>query len=143
MKRRDFVKSAALGAAGCALSPHVSRAASSRPNVLLILVDQMRTPRWTPLLETPNISRLAEEGVSFTNHFAAASTCSPSRACLFTGLHTSQHNVLQNCDFADKNPSLDPAITTMGHLFRDAGYRTPYKGKWHLTLKKDRHLAAA
>jgi len=142
MKRRDFIKDAAIAAAaGAAFSTRAAAASPKRPNVLLILVDQMRTPMFTPLLSTPNIDRIAAEGVSFNRHFVAASVCSPSRASLITGKHPGGHNIMINCDFhnGDKQPSLDTSITTMGHVFRNVGYRTPYKGKWHLTLKDDRN----
>lgn len=140
MMRRDFLESSAMAAAGV-LGPSLSSSASRKPNVLFILVDQLRSPCWTPELETPNMDRLASEGVSFENHFVSASVCSPSRACLLTGTHTTQNHILINCDFVngDRQPSLDPSMPTIGALFRDAGYRTPYKGKWHLTLSKDRH----
>ncbi len=140
MRRRDFMKGAAaagmsLGAAG-ALG-----AGQQRPNVLLIMVDQWRQPRWTPRLRTPNVDRLAASGVSFSNSFISASPCSPSRACILTGTYTTQNKMYSNCDFvtADLQPSLDPRIPTLGHMFRDSDYRTPYRGKWHLTRRADRN----
>lgn len=142
MKRREFIKTSAIGtAAGIALGPSLLRAQEARPNVLLILVDQMRQPRWTPAGITPNVDRLSKRGVSFTNHFVSAVPCSPSRACLFTGTYTTQNKMFTNCDFVEGalQPSLDPKIPTMGHIFRGAGYRTPYRGKWHLTRKFDQN----
>jgi len=138
MKRRDFLKSSALAAAGFGLAPRLG--AAPRPNVLLIEVDQMRTPRWTLPDITPNIDRLAANGVSFTRHFTSAVPCSPSRACLFTGTYTTQNKMLTNCDFVEGNiqPSLDPKIPTTGHVFKAAGYQTPYRGKWHLSRGKTR-----
>jgi len=67
MKRREFIKSSAVAATG--LSIGASRpllAEQKRPNVLLIMVDQMRQPCWMPHVKTPNIDRLAAQGVSFT-----------------------------------------------------------------------------
>jgi len=115
-------------------------ARGARPNILIIMVDQMREPMWTPQLDMPNLERLRQNGVSFSNSFCAASPCSPSRACFFTGTHSTQNRMFYNCDFVegDIQPSLDPAITTIGHIFKNAGYRTPYRGKWHLTKRKDR-----
>jgi len=141
MKRREFIKTSAMGAAaGITLGSGLLMATESRPNVLFILVDQMRQPRWTPPGITPNIDRIASKGVSFTNHFTCAVPCSPSRACLMTGTYTTQNKMFTNCDFVEGalQPSLDPKIPTMGHIFRKAGYRTPYRGKWHLTRKADR-----
>jgi len=61
--------------------------------------------------------------------------CSPSRACLLTGLHMDQHQVMTNV-MKGQQPSLDPSIPTLGQMFRRAGYQTPYFGKWHLTLER-------
>lgn len=141
MKRREFIRDTAIATAGFALSPSLLKANSKRPNVLLILVDQMRTPRWTLPGITPNIDRIAENGVTFTNHFTSAVPCSPSRACLMTGTYSTQNKMLTNCDFVEGalQPSLSPEIPTLGHIFQKAGYRTPYRGKWHLTRKKDQN----
>jgi arylsulfatase A-like enzyme len=141
MKRREFIKSSAIAAAGMGLGSGMASASQDRPNVLVILVDQWRMPKWTPLLQTPNIDRLAAQGVTFNNHFVSASPCSPSRACLVTGTYTTQNKMYTNCDFVegDLQPSLDPGIPTFGHVFGKAGYKTPYRGKWHMTRRKDRN----
>ncbi len=142
MKRREFIKGSALAATGLGLglAPGSASAEGDRPNVLVILVDQWRNPKWTPLLSTPNIDLLSSRGVTFNNHFVSASPCSPSRACLVTGTYTTQNQMYTNCDFVegDLQPSLDPRIPTFGHVFGKAGYRTPYRGKWHLTRRSDR-----
>ncbi len=141
MKRRDFIKTGALAAAGTGFGASALKAGQDQPNVLLILVDQLRQPRWTPHLRTPNIDRLASWGVSFSNHFVSASPCSPSRACILTGTYTTQNQMYSNCDFVEGHlqPSLDPRIPTTGHIFGKHGYQTPYRGKWHLTRRKDRN----
>jgi len=141
MKRREFLKNAGVTFAGMALGNHLLRAESSKPNILLIEVDQMRFPRWTRISWTKNIERLVKQGLSFNKHFTSAVPCSPSRACLFTGTYTTQNKMFTNCDFVEGRlqPSLNPKIPTLGHIFRNAGYRTPYRGKWHLTRKKDRN----
>ena len=137
MKRREFIKNSALAATALAAGK-ISAAESKRPNVLLVLVDQWRQPRWFPAeAKLPAFDRLRREGLSFTNHYVSAVPCSPSRACLFTGLHLTQHGVPNNVNFG-MNPSLDPRIPTLGHHFKAAGYRTPYFGKWHLTVPADR-----
>ena len=142
MDRREFVKTGAAAAAGSALCGPLAQAGQkNRPNVLLILVDQMRMPKWTPELRTPNIDRLAASGVSFDNHFVSASPCSPSRACILTGTYTTQNGMYTNCDFVEGalQPSLDPKIPTFGHVFGKSGYQTPYRGKWHLTRRAERN----
>ena len=142
MDRRQFLAGSAAAMAGLSMGSTESRGAQTqRPNVLLILVDQWRQPRWTPQLRTPGVDRLAARGVSFSNHFVSASPCSPSRACLMTGTYTTQNQMYSNCDFVegDLQDSLDPTIPTLGHVFRENGYRTPYQGKWHLTRHADRN----
>ena len=140
MKRREFIKSSAIATGALALGGAL-RAENAQPNILLIEIDQMRTPRWTPDARLPNIDRIAKQGVSFTKHFTSAVPCSPSRACLFTGTYTTQNGMRSNCDFVEGNlqPSLSPKIPNLGHLFHRAGYHTPYRGKWHLTRKTDRN----
>jgi arylsulfatase A-like enzyme len=111
-----------------------------RPNVLLILVDQMRLPRWFPAaLALPAYDRLRREGRVFSNAFVSANPCSPSRAGIVTGLHYTQHGVHSNVvgPRSSGMPSLDPRWPTFAHAFRRAGYRTPYFGKWHLTAPDD------
>jgi arylsulfatase A-like enzyme len=137
INRRDLLAAAGAGAAGLALSGPARAADSARPNVLLVLVDQWRMPRWFPEgAPLPGFDRMKREGTSFSNHFVSAVPCSPSRACLFTGLHLTQHGVQNNVNF-NMNPSLDPRIPTIGHRFQAAGYRTPYFGKWHLTYPRE------
>ncbi len=141
MKRREFIRNAGVAGAGLVLGTGLARGAEARPNILLIEVDQMRYPVWTRISWPKNIGRIAQSGVSFRNHFTSAVPCSPSRACLFTGTSTTQNKMFTNCDFVEGKlqPSLDPKIPTLGHVFSKAGYRTPYRGKWHLTRKADRN----
>lgn len=137
--RRDFIKAA--GAAGVALAgPAFATSTGGRPNILLILVDQMRFPRWFPQdARLPAYERLKNEGLSFSNHFTSAVPCSPSRACLLTGLHLPQHGVQVNMPMPGMKgqASLSPEIPTLGHAFQASGYRTPYFGKWHLSVHED------
>jgi len=139
MERRDFIIGAVASATGLVMGADLTKANRMPPNVLLILVDSMRTNCWTPLLETPNLDRLSSSGVTFTNHFVSATPCSPSRACLLTGTYTTQNKMYLNCDFTegDRQPSLETSIPTMGHIFQRAGYSTPYRGKWHLSHRVD------
>ena len=112
----------------------------TRPNVLLIMVDQMRTPRWFPAGTTlPAYERLRREGLTVENSFVVANPCSPSRASIVTGLHYTQHGIHSNVAGPGSRgvPSLDPRLPTIGHAFRRAGYRTPYLGKWHLSAPAD------
>jgi arylsulfatase A-like enzyme len=139
MDRRDFIKSSVAAGAGLALGGDRLWAGTTgaKPNVLLIMVDQMRQPKWfPPEAVLPNLEKLKTRGVEFTRHFTSAVPCSPSRACLFTGLHMDQQEIAVNVG-RKWQKSLDPKIPTLGHLFRKAGCQTPYFGKWHLTRKKE------
>ena len=103
------------------------------PNILVVMVDQLRTPRWfsatAPAIALmPNLARLRKGGVSFTGHYTAANDCTPARATMLTGLHTHQTGCL-----ITGGSTLDPGFPTYGTMLRELGYRTHWYGKWHLT----------
>lgn len=79
------------------------------------------------LIETPNIDRLADSGMIFTNSFVANSISGPSRACLLTGKHSHKNG------FTDNTRTFDGSQQTFPKLLRQAGYETAVIGKWHLT----------
>ena len=119
-----------------------------RPNIILINIDDMG---WrdvgfmgSEFYETPNIDRLAESGMIFTNAYAAASNCAPSRACLMSGQWTPRHGIY-TVGTAERGKSRDrkliptknntilpDSILTIAEVLHDAGYRTCQAGKWHL-----------
>jgi len=102
-----------------------------RPNVVFILVDDLRWDALgcmgSPFLQTPNIDRIAKEGVLFQNAFTTVSLCSPSRAGFLTGTYPQRNGVKRN----DKTDPL-PSTPTMGSLLQQAGYETAFIGKWHM-----------
>lgn len=103
-----------------------------RPNILFVVSDQERERSWLPAgLQLPARDRLRAEGMEMANHYTHSSPCSPSRASLFTGQYVPQHGVNDNVIWPDHR-KLDPEIPTVGGVLREAGYRTVYKGKWHL-----------
>jgi len=119
----------------------------SRPNILLIMTDEERYP---PPYETtemqafrrtqmPARERLRAHGTELHRHYAGSTACAPSRATLFTGQYPSLHGVSQTDGLAKKatDPAmgwLDPdEIPTLGDWFRAGGYRTHYRGKWHVS----------
>jgi arylsulfatase A-like enzyme len=109
-------------------------AATRAPNILVIVVDQMRSsPRWisaAPIVSglLPNIGNLAREGVSFASHYTASNDCTPARSTLLTGLYTHQTGCM-----ITGGSTLDPGFPTWGSMLREHGYKTYWYGKWHLT----------
>ncbi len=111
-----------------------------QPNILMILVDQLRSPRWLPaggqaavdqLL--PNIAFLRRHSFSFPNYFVAATDCTPSRATLLTGLY-SQQTFMFKTQGSPGDPSLQTGFPTFGAaLAQQANYTTCWIGKWHLS----------
>lgn len=121
MNRRGFLGSAVAAAAG-AQEP-------KRPNVLILMSDQHR-PDWLTCggvntVPTPNIDRIAAQGVRFTRAYCPYPVCAPSRMSFLTGLHAHHHGV------TDNRVTLDWRRRTMAHAFRDAGYVTGLVGKMH------------
>ena len=108
----------------------VGSQATSRPNVVFILTDQQR---WDtvgaygcPLDLTPNLDRMAREGVRFANAFTCQPVCAPARACLQTGKYATNNGVWRN------GLILSREERTLAHYFKDVGYDVGYIGKWHL-----------
>jgi arylsulfatase A-like enzyme len=104
-----------------------------RPNILVIVVDQLRFPQWfsTPRIGMalpPNLQRLRQGGVSFARHYTASNDCSPSRSAMLTGLYTHQTGCM-----ITGGSTLDPGFPTWGTMLREHGYHTRWLGKWHVT----------
>ena len=148
MTRSEFLKLTATVAAAMGtitILPACSalqagRNTTGRPglNILVIQVDEMRAPSvYLPraIRETylPNLTKLADEGVDFTNHHIASSACGPSRTCLATGLYTHQ----TACFSSDVSLNLNTGFPTYGAMLRSLGYDTFWFGKWHLTYHPD------
>jgi len=138
MKRRDFLKSAGLGAAAAALGRRLPAAPkpARRPNVVFILTDDQRGDQMScaghPFLKTPHLDRIAAEGAMFANMFVTTSLCSPSRASFLSGLYAHTHGVVNN--FTDY-PS---RMTSFPMRLQQEGYETAYIGKWHMGETDDR-----
>lgn len=100
-------------------------------NIVYIMTDdhtaQMMSCYDTRYMETPNLDRIAADGVRFTNSFVANSLSGPSRACMITGKHSCGNKFYDNttCVF-------DSAQQTFPKLLQKAGYQTALIGKWHL-----------
>jgi len=103
---------------------------SCRPNIVVIYADQMRADvmgcSGNPVIKTPNLDQLAQEGVRFENAFVSYPWCTPFRASLFTGKYAQGHGLYQN------HFPIDTDQDFLAQLLQDKGYRTGYVGKWHL-----------
>jgi arylsulfatase A-like enzyme len=128
MNRREFlsISTAAL------LTPRIG-AAADKPNILFILADDLAYGDLgcygQKRILTPNLDRLAAEGVRFTQGYSGSTVCAPSRCCLMTGMHTGHATIRGN-----KKPEvgIQPNETTVANLLKRAGYRTAMFGKWGL-----------
>ena len=137
--------------AACAAPPMVmGKRLPSRPNFVVVVIDDLG---WTDLgcqgsdyYESPNIDRLASEGVRFTDAYSCGPNCSPSRAALLTGKYPTRTGVTtvlnkKVYEFALKEHprrrSLAAEESTFAELLKEAGYATISLGKWHLGKEKD------
>lgn len=105
----------------------------SRPNVVVILADDLGWgeigSQGERLIATPNLDRLAEEGVRFATAYSGAPLCAPSRCALLTGLHAGHGTVRENPEGGEQH-ALTSADLTFAELLQLAGYRTACVGKW-------------
>ena len=140
--RRKFIKASAAAAALPALSgpahgqaqTETSPAEKVRPNIVIYIADQFR---WdcvsayglNPMGVTPNLDGVAARGVAFQNAVTNQPLCSPSRACLFTGMYATQTGVWT---LTDSNVGIKSNAVTLATILRSEGYTANYIGKWHL-----------
>lgn len=128
---------AGTAAAATLVSCGTAKTPESRPNVIYIMADDLGyadiTPYGQQLIETPNIERLAAQGMLLTQCYAGCTVSAPSRASLMTGLHTGHTYVRGNYEINPEGQCPMPAGTyTLGTLFSNAGYVTGAFGKWGL-----------
>ena len=125
------------------------QATAIKPNILLIVADDLGWTdvgfQGTDFYETPVLDKLAKKGTIFTNAYANAANCAPSRACLITGLYPPRHGIytVGNPDRGQAihrqiipSPNktvLDTSLTTLPQVLKLNGYRTCVAGKWHLS----------
>lgn len=115
---------------------------TTQPNILLIVSDEERRNDWLAgKVSLPAHDRLASDGLSFSHYYTHSSPCSPSRASLYTGQYLADHGVVDNVSFPS-HTALNPDIPTVGSLLGQAGYRSSYLGKWHLSHSPQPDMSA-
>ncbi|HEY0171036.1 MAG TPA: sulfatase-like hydrolase/transferase [Pyrinomonadaceae bacterium] len=143
--RREFISSAVAASAATTAARGGSRAAPRRgTNVLYVMADDMG---WGDLscygrtdYRTPNLDRLASEGVRFTHAYSASPVCTPTRCAFVTGRYPARTAVgleepivgREALRRQGRDPGLPPGHPTVASLLKAAGYRTALVGKWHL-----------
>ncbi|CAL9359095.1 sulfatase-like hydrolase/transferase [Streptomyces sp. enrichment culture] len=124
---------AVTGPSAAAAAGPPSAAATTRPNIVLVLADDLGSGELGAygqrLISTPALDRLAAEGMLFTDAYAGAPVCAPSRCSLLTGLHSGHATVRQN-PFSGPQAALTADDTTFAEPLRAVGYRTALFGKW-------------
>ncbi|MFI6549499.1 sulfatase [Streptomyces prunicolor] len=110
-------------------------APGKRPNLLVILGDDLGwadlSSYGAPHIKTPNLDRLARQGVRFTDAYSGSATCSPTRFSLYTGRYPGRTPGGLAEPIANKTQGLDPSHPTLASLLKKAGYSTALIGKWH------------
>ena len=104
-----------------------------RPNLLVLCMDQWDRHMAVPeAVRFPAMERLEAQGVSFDRQYCTVPICTPSRATMWTGVHAKETGLWDNTNFAWID-ELSADVPTVGHLLREQGYYTAFKGKWHLS----------
>lgn len=121
--------------------------AQRRPNFLFVLIDDMGYADLScygeKAIETPNIDRMAKEGIRFTQFYVNSPICSPSRTALMTGQFPARWRITSYLASRAENKTrgmvnwLDPKAPTLARLLHDSGYATGHFGKWHMGGQRD------
>ena len=113
----------------------------SQPNIIIFFTDDQGYADLGTYgaegFETPNLDRLAAEGIRFTNFYVPATVCTPSRAGLLTGRYPKRSNLHEAVLFPYSEGGLSPDEYTMAEMLKEGGYTTSCIGKWHLGHKEE------
>lgn len=120
---------------------------AQKPNIIFIFIDDMGYGDLSAYgnckIQTPNIDRIAEEGIRFTNFYVGSPICSPSRVTVTTGQYPSRHHITSFIAGSQRNARrgmvnfLDPNTPTLAKAMKQAGYATAHIGKWHMGGGRD------
>lgn len=148
MNRRDFLKYAAV-ISGAVATGNAANAAiklsnktmqtsigPKRPNVIYIMTDDQGFGDvgcyGQKLIKTPNLDKMAAEGMRFTDHYSGTCICAPTRCVLMTGLHTGHSYIRDNYPVGSYQLPIPDETLTVAEVFKDNGYTTGCVGKWGL-----------
>ncbi len=129
--RRQALKNITMGITAAATMGSLKTSAQNqRPNIIFLLADDLGYGDLgcygQHLIKTPNLDKMAEEGMRFTDHYAGSTVCAPSRATIMLGLHTGHLRT------NGQNQVLQPQEKTVAEYLKEVGYRTACIGKWGL-----------
>jgi arylsulfatase A-like enzyme len=141
MDRRDFIRRAGLGAVVLSVYGLTGRcgALKTRPNIIFIMADDMGfgdASCYNPdsVIRTPNIDRLASEGMRFTDAHSPSAVCTPTRYSLLTGRYCWRSRLKQGVFGGYDKPLIEKERMTVASLLKKHGYATACIGKWHLGM---------
>ncbi|MET0685753.1 MAG: sulfatase-like hydrolase/transferase [Solirubrobacteraceae bacterium] len=147
--RRQFLTATGAAFAGAAVPaalPAAARAARSPrrpPNLVVVMVDDLGLGELgaygQDVIATPNLDRVAGEGVRFSSFYAGGPVCAPSRCAMLTGLHTGHCTVRENPGTDPESATFRPEDVTFAEVVRAAGYRTGLFGKWGFGPRQPGH----
>ncbi|MFC1608281.1 sulfatase [Candidatus Latescibacterota bacterium] len=136
VNRREALQSMAVTGTGAMLAGCAAPQPVKRPNILFVMTDDQTVDQMScsgnPLIQTPNMDRLANEGTRFSNCFCTNSLCAPSRATILTGCYSALHGITGNSEKKGGEERLNPDLPTFPELLRQAGYYTAIIGKYHI-----------
>jgi arylsulfatase A-like enzyme len=136
MNRREFVGTAIAATAAAAFEDQLEAQTATKPNILFIMADDFGYADLScygrPDYKTPNIDRLAAEGIKLTQAYANSAVCTASRVALITGRYQYRLPIGLEEPLSGRNVGLPPEHPTIASLLRKAGYGTTLIGKWHM-----------